>query len=60
MTTTPLLVGVVVIVNLATGEIGVSPLPGAEPASALQAQQLLDAAADALRSTQVHRPVVWH
>ena len=58
--TTPLLVGVVVIVNLATGEIAVTPIPGAEPASTTQAQQLLDAAADALRSTQVHPPVAWY
>ncbi len=58
--TTPLFVGVVVIVNLATGEIAVMPIPDAEPASTTQAQQLLDAAADALRSTQVHHPVVWH
>ncbi len=58
--TDPIWAGVVVLVNLATGEITVTPVPGAEPASAQQAQQLLDAAADALRSAQVHHPVVWH
>ena len=53
-------IAVVVTVNLATGEIAVTPIPGAEPASTLQAQQMLESAADALRATQAHRPVVWH
>ncbi len=56
----PIVIAVLVRVDLRTGLVEILPVPGCEPAGPLQAQQLLEAAADVARAAQVHRPVVWH
>lgn len=55
-----LVVAVLVRVDLRTGLVEIVAVPGCEPSGPLQAQQLLEAAADVARSAQVYRPVVWH